>query len=568
LPQDVTPTVAVAVPAARQRDNLEDGIDFEGGRPGNRAIGDGIRAGRWIVGTEKADRLIGTTADDLIVGKGGADRITGRAGADIFQYTSLSESLLSAHDHITDLEIGIDYIVAPKAVPSGNVRQLGRVSQLRRSGVGQLLTSASFPANHAATFSLVSGRRIRTFLALNDGVPGFNARRDGLIEITGFKGYLRDLMIAGPGMMLPVINLSVSPASVMEDGLAGLVYTFSRTGEITKPLVVGFTVSGSATLGSDYVGISPEGTVKTIDFRAGEATARLVVQPVADRIVEDDETVVLTLAAGSDYSVGTPWGVTGRILNDDILSVDRNLFFSVLIKDEQGKYALYRPLIRSSILAAGAYWDYYLGGHDVNLDVVVRIDDAIDRATGRSKASSFIRNNGVYDVYEQGAAAEIRTGVDPNGDEPDIEIVLNPDYLLNELWFDSDPLLRLAPVPPDRTDAVSVFMHELGHAFAFNGWMDGLTGAMPADYQSVFDELIHVQEGNFYFMGEKAVEVYGSPVPLSYGNISHVGNLPPRPGSDLIPDLMNGIVFYRGSRYYISPLDRAMMADLGLPVAA
>lgn len=30
LPQDVTPTVAVAVPAARQRDNLEDGIDFEG----------------------------------------------------------------------------------------------------------------------------------------------------------------------------------------------------------------------------------------------------------------------------------------------------------------------------------------------------------------------------------------------------------------------------------------------------------------------------------------------------------------------------------------------------------
>lgn len=38
----------------------------------------------------------------------------------------------------------------------------------------------------------------------------------------------------------------------------------------------------------------------------------------------------------------------------------------------------------------------------MNLDVVVRIDDAIDRATGRSKASSFIRNNGEYDVYEQG----------------------------------------------------------------------------------------------------------------------------------------------------------------------
>jgi hypothetical protein len=55
-------------------------------------------------------------------------------------------------------------------------------------------------------------------------------------------------------------------------------------------------------------------------------------------------------------------------------------------------------------------------------------------------------------------------------------------------------------------------------------------------------------------------------VPLTYGNYHHFGNADPRPGSDLIPDLMNGVVFFRGQRYNISPLDLALLADVGVPV--
>ena len=53
---------------------------------------------------------------------------------------------------------------------------------------------------------------------------------------------------------------------------------------------------------------------------------------------------------------------------------------------------------------------------------------------------------------------------------------------------------------------------------------------------------------------------------MTYGNSTHLGNDVPRPGSDLIPDLMNGVVFVRGDRYDISPLDLAIISDTGLAV--
>ncbi len=36
--------------------------------------------------------------------------------------------------------------------------------------------------------------------------------------------------------------------------------------------------------------------------------------------------------------------------------------------------------------------------------------------------SGFVRNDGTCDIFEQGAAYEIRTGIDPNGATPDVRI--------------------------------------------------------------------------------------------------------------------------------------------------
>lgn len=115
----------------------------------------------------------------------------------------------------------------------------------------------------------------------------------------------------------PVITLAVSPSSVAEDGAANLLYTFTRTGPTTNSLSVNYTVAGTATLGSDYTGIATSGTSKIVTFAPGSATAMVTVNPTDDITIEPDETVALSLAAGSGYVIGTPAAVVGTISNDD-----------------------------------------------------------------------------------------------------------------------------------------------------------------------------------------------------------------------------------------------------------
>jgi hypothetical protein len=115
---------------------------------------------------------------------------------------------------------------------------------------------------------------------------------------------------------IPLITLAVSPASVTEDGATNLVYTFSRTGPTTNALTVNYGITGSAD-GSDYTGDTP-GTGKTITFAAGSATATITIDPTVDTTIEADETVALTLAAGTSYTVGTTTAVAGTITSDHL----------------------------------------------------------------------------------------------------------------------------------------------------------------------------------------------------------------------------------------------------------
>ncbi|MCZ8125924.1 MAG: hypothetical protein O9304_03225, partial [Microcystis sp. LE19-114.1B] len=133
----------------------------------------------------------------------------------------------------------------------------------------------------------------------------------------------------------PSVGLAVSPASVTEDGTTNLVYTFTRSGSTTNALTVNYTLGGTATLNTDY---TRTGTTNTVTFAAGSATATVTIDPTADITVEDDETVILTLASGTGYTVGTTTPVTGTILNDDISVTPIEAFGNTkLVKDTTNK---------------------------------------------------------------------------------------------------------------------------------------------------------------------------------------------------------------------------------------
>ncbi|MCA2535644.1 MAG: choice-of-anchor L domain-containing protein, partial [Microcystis sp. M57BS1] len=116
------------------------------------------------------------------------------------------------------------------------------------------------------------------------------------------------------------VTLSVSPASVPEDGTQNLVYTFNRTGSTTNPLTVNFTVGGGAAFNTDYTQTGANtfsGTTGTVIFAANSSTATVTIDPTLDTTVEPNETVALTLASGTGYTVGTATAVTGTIIDDD-----------------------------------------------------------------------------------------------------------------------------------------------------------------------------------------------------------------------------------------------------------
>jgi hypothetical protein len=227
------------------------------------------------------------------------------------------------------------------------------------------------------------------------------------------------------------------------------------------------------------------------------------------------------------------------------------------------KFAEFHDPIVSNVLAAGARWSQFLLG-DATIDLLIRFGQ-IPTATGNSITSGFVRNNGTFNVFDQGAAAEVRTGVDPNGADPDGLINIGTNYLVNELAFDPHPTLRSDPIPTGRTDALSIFLHEIGHVLAINGFRDEFDGSLPGDFESTFDEQTIFDGTDFFFTGPRATALYGKPVPLTFGNYRHLGNEPPRLGSDLIPDLMNGVVLFRETRYDISALDVEILCDVGVP---
>jgi hypothetical protein len=194
----------------------------------------------------------------------------------------------------------------------------------------------------------------------------------------------------------------------------------------------------------------------------------------------------------------------------------------------------------------------------------------VPTANGGSEDSVLVMNTGGLRVYEQGVAAEIRSGTDPNGSEVDATITFGITPLTQVgswfYWFDPDPEARTATIPTNGIDAVSTCMHEIGHVLLWNGWRDYSTWQLPSDYASIYDYL-SIDDGTTpYFEGEHAMEAYEGSVPQTYNAPVHLGNLDPRPGMDLDLEVMHGTPSRYRTRYEISPLLLAFLADAGLPV--
>ncbi|MDB9455318.1 glycosyl hydrolase family 18 protein [Dolichospermum circinale CS-541/06] len=185
--------------------------------------------------------------------------------------------------------------------------------------------AASFTAT-TGTITFAAGSSTKTLTIDPTADTTVESNETVALTLTTGTGYTIGTTTAVTGTITnddlgsPTITLAVSPSSVNEDGTTNLIYTFTRTGATTNTLTVKYNVAGTATFSNDYTQIgaaSFTATTGTITFAEGSSTKTLTIDPTADTTVESNETVVLTLASGTGYTVGTTTAVTGTITNDD-----------------------------------------------------------------------------------------------------------------------------------------------------------------------------------------------------------------------------------------------------------
>lgn len=147
--------------------------------------------------------------------------------------------------------------------------------------------------------------------------------------------------VSTAGLDVSFVSVSVSPASVLENGSGVLTFTFQRSGYTAVPRTVSFTVGGSATQGLDYQAAgatSFTATTGTVTFAAGATMATITVDPTADTFLELDDTVVLSVVAGVGYVIVPAQGVaSGTITNDETVNIGLDDQGRLVIRDSVGR---------------------------------------------------------------------------------------------------------------------------------------------------------------------------------------------------------------------------------------
>lgn len=108
-----------------------------------------------------------------------------------------------------------------------------------------------------------------------------------------------------------LVSIVAADASASEAAADMGVLTLHREGSVASNLTVQLVISGTAVAGSDYVPL-PSAVV----FPELEYSVSVVLTPIADYTLEAEETVVVTLAGGVGYGVGSSSQATITISGD------------------------------------------------------------------------------------------------------------------------------------------------------------------------------------------------------------------------------------------------------------
>jgi len=155
------------------------------------------------------------------------------------------------------------------------------------------------------------------------------------------------------------------------------------------------------------------------------------------------------------------------------------------------------------------------------------MDFSVDVVTGASKRGLLPSMSWQYGYDDAGqwvhsASSEQANGIDLNKGEPDLGffIYLAIDGKIknygSDVWIDPKPSLRSFRNKPSKSDDLaSIITHELVHSM-------GVAYAENIDWSNRYTDLTVEREARRYFVGQNAVLLFGSDVPIgTAGDLDH-----------------------------------------------
>ncbi len=126
-----------------------------------------------------------------------------------------------------------------------------------------------------------------------------------------FRQYLRTLAPVNS----PSASIVATDSNAAENPLDTGLYTvsLSAVNNTGSPIIVNYSVSGTAISGSDFTTLSGN-----VSIANGQQNKTVTLTPINDTEVEPSETVILTLTTGTGYIVGTPAAATVTITSEDV----------------------------------------------------------------------------------------------------------------------------------------------------------------------------------------------------------------------------------------------------------
>lgn len=219
-----------------------------------------------------------------------------------------------------------------------------------------------------------------SFLIFSHDLPALNRAS----QVGGFRFLATPLNPTTPGAN----EVSISPIrdSVAEDDAdATLKFQVSRSGVTTGPQVVNYTVSGTATSGTDYTELTGSVTIP-----AGQSSTEIVVSLLKDSVLEQNETFVITLAAGPGYTPGSSTSASAVILDSRPAVPTTTLVFQEGTNGYTGQFQLQIIDDGTSRLGAAPTEVYGVDGGIPDANDLMRFDNIFGNAAGQIPSNAKI----------------------------------------------------------------------------------------------------------------------------------------------------------------------------------